>query len=242
MWIHRNTALSSSGCWGVNFLFNQDKFYVMDNHLAAAWCWIQKIRARQSYGLFHIDQHYDLLNSLSTVNLNSHRTNLTGRDFNLYRNEKTTPGDSFPMMRYDNYITAFEKLYPGIFSRIYQATHDEGSDETGTDLETIENWKPEIWELPNNINYWITKAGNTPSKWIINLDLDYFFSSKDSDDYQLLTDEYIRNICKEIENSLDNIDVVTIALSPEFCGGWEYSFRIMDIISDHFSLGFEHTW
>ena len=73
-------------------------------------------------------------------------------------------------------------------------------------------------------------------------DLDYFFSSKDSDDYQLLTDEYIRNICKEIENSLNNIDVVTIALSPEFCGDWEYSFRIMDIISDHFSLGFEHTW
>lgn len=60
----------------------------MDNYLAAVWCWIQKIRTRQSYGLFHIDQHYDLLNNLSTANLNSHRTNLTGSDFNVYRNEK----------------------------------------------------------------------------------------------------------------------------------------------------------
>lgn len=140
------------------------------------------------------------------------------------------------------YITAFERLYPGIFSRIYWATHDEGSHEIGTDLESIENWKPEIWELPENIHYWITTAGNTPSRWIVNLDLDYFFNSRDSAIYQLLTDEYIKNICKEIENSLNNIDVVTIALSPEFCGGWKYSFRIMDIISDHFSLGFEHTW
>jgi hypothetical protein len=27
----------------LNFLFNQGKFYIMDNHLAATWCWLQKI-------------------------------------------------------------------------------------------------------------------------------------------------------------------------------------------------------
>lgn len=42
-WIYKNHELKTSGCYNMNFLFNNGKFYIMDNHLAAAWCWLQKI-------------------------------------------------------------------------------------------------------------------------------------------------------------------------------------------------------
>lgn len=41
-WIYKNHELKTSGCYNMNFLFNNGKFYIMDNHLAAAWCWLQK--------------------------------------------------------------------------------------------------------------------------------------------------------------------------------------------------------
>ncbi len=64
-WIYKNHELKTSGCYNMNFLFNNGKFYIMDNHLAAAWCWLQKIDTSKRYGLFHIDRHYDLLNNLT---------------------------------------------------------------------------------------------------------------------------------------------------------------------------------
>ena len=66
-WIYKNHELKTSGCYNMNFLFNNGKFYIMDNHLAAAWCWLQKIDTSKRYGLFHIDRHYDLL-KVSSIN------------------------------------------------------------------------------------------------------------------------------------------------------------------------------
>ncbi|WP_370051354.1 hypothetical protein [Rhodohalobacter sp. SW132] len=33
----------------------------MDNHLCAAWCWLQKIKKTKGINLFHVDRHYDCL-------------------------------------------------------------------------------------------------------------------------------------------------------------------------------------
>lgn len=56
-WIYKNHELKTSGCYNMNFLFNNGKFYIMDNHLAAAWCWLQKIDTSKRYGLFHCGRH-----------------------------------------------------------------------------------------------------------------------------------------------------------------------------------------
>src|SRR5436853_7864299 len=45
----------------LNLLFVDGKSYVMDNHLAAGWCWLQTINLKNKYNLFHIDRHYDLM-------------------------------------------------------------------------------------------------------------------------------------------------------------------------------------
>lgn len=72
MWIFKKEKIGISGCYEMNFLYNSGKFYIMDNHLAAAWCWIQKIQSNQNYGLFHIDKHYDLIDNLSFDTLSKH--------------------------------------------------------------------------------------------------------------------------------------------------------------------------
>lgn len=42
------------------FLWKTNNVYVMDNHLAAAWCWMQECDADTRYNFMHIDRHNDL--------------------------------------------------------------------------------------------------------------------------------------------------------------------------------------
>ena len=38
---------------------------------------------------------------------------------------------------------------------------------------------------------------------------------------RILTDDYIRSLARAIKGLINEIKVVTVALSPECCGGWE---------------------
>ena len=108
-WIYRKNPLEESGCCNMNLLYNVDKFYIMDNHLAAAWCWVQKIDQSKRYGLFHIDRHYDILNNLGDNCINENRDILTSNDFNTYY---SLNGDyDMPIMSFDNYIDTFNRLW-----------------------------------------------------------------------------------------------------------------------------------
>ena len=232
MWVFKNEQLGESGSYKLNFLFNNEKFYIMDNHLAAAWCWQRKILTNQTYNLFHIDKHYDLLDNVSDESIKLFRNQLTSTVFNDYKNIKLE-GDSYPLIRFDNYLPIFRRLHPKLIDKYFFATHDDG-----TYLDEIESYKPEIWDLQDNIEYWLTQKKD--HQWILNLDLDYFFVERNEEPYQFLTDDYVLAICREIENAIEKISVITIALSPEFCGGWDSSFRIIDIISTHFHLDFKY--
>ena len=46
----------------VVFLWKSDvhPIYISDNHLAAAWCWLQECEPNESYNFMHIDRHSDL--------------------------------------------------------------------------------------------------------------------------------------------------------------------------------------
>ena len=229
-WIYKNHELKSSGCYNMNFLFNDDKFYIMDNHLAAAWCWLQKIDTNQRYGLFHIDRHYDLINNLTDDFIAENRNGLINNDFSFYLSLKDNQNNQ--VIRYDNYIDMFNRLYPGLLLQIYYATHEDGTDQKGTSLEHINTYEPKLWELDTNINYWLTECHKKViDRWIVNIDLDFFFTGGDGECFQFITRKYIKNICKEIKKSLSQIDVVTIAVSPEFCNGWGNAFNILRVIT-----------
>ncbi len=58
---------------------------------------------------------------------------------------------------------------------------------------------------------------------IVNVDLDYFFQSSNNDEDSLLVFDLdvVRSLFRSLGRRWEKIRVLTIALSPEFCGGWE---------------------
>ncbi len=238
MWIFKKEALTNSGVYEENFLFKKGKMYIMDNHRSAAWCWIHELDPKFTYNLFHIDQHYDLLENLKPQIVNSLRSQLVSTDYAMY-SDATIFGDSLPMVRFDNYILLYQYLFPNSIDKQYFATHDDGDYP-----DNIITYRPEIIDLPKkNISYWMNQEHN---KWILNIDLDYFFSDDATGQpFQFLTDEYIIKLCRDIIGCMDKIQVITIALSPEFCGGWQRAKRILKIMDGIFDLDFpfsEYDW
>ena len=229
-WIYKKKLLEESGCCNVNFLFNDDKVYIMDNHLCAIWCWEQKINPELKYGLFHIDRHYDLLYNLSDDFLVQNRGRISGNNFNEFL--LCVDIDTARKLRYDNYIDAFCRLHPNLITYVYYVTHEDGNNEINTSLEHIEKHKPSLWDLPTNISYWINDCREV-DRWILNLDIDFFFQDIGfgNAECQFLTNKYISRVCQEIKVSYPKIDVITIALSPEFCGGWGNAFHVIKQIN-----------
>jgi hypothetical protein len=223
MWIFKKNSLNKSGAYEENFLFKKGKIYIMDNHRSAAWCWIQELDRKLTYNLFHIDRHYDLLENLNPKSVKSLRSQLISKNYTEYSSAQIS-GSSLPLVRFDNYILLYQHLFPKSIKERYFATHDDG-----TYPENIITYRPEIIDLPGqNISYWMIQDND---KWILNIDLDYFFSDdKSGHPFQFLTDEYIIKMCQDINECLHKIDVITIALSPDFCGGWLKSKRILEIM------------
>lgn len=54
-----NKGFNYSGCYRHNLFYRDKNFYVMDNHGAALWAWLQHIDINQKYNFIHIDKHYD---------------------------------------------------------------------------------------------------------------------------------------------------------------------------------------
>jgi hypothetical protein len=241
MWIKEPAyPLHESSNDRLNFLYQSDIFYIMDNHLAASWCWLQQIDIENSYNLYHIDKHYDLLDSPESV-----RTQITETDFDLSNcsldeylglRQSLRNGDTVPLFRYDNYILNLQLVYESIFNKKIFATHHDGnSNEDFIDPENGD-YEKEDYEIVGNLSDDV--VSNRENKWIINLDLDYFFLDND-EYYQHLSDKYIKELCKNIKESIENISVVTISLSPECCGGWKNSYRIARMIAKYFRLDFK---
>ena len=223
---------NSSNVYDLSTLKNDGKIFIMDNHMAAGWCWAQKIDFEKSYSLFHVDKHYDLLEGGLERNVNA----ISNQNFNLKKSTieeycsltypKGFQNEKNQVFRFDNYMTIIKKLYPKIFDKIIFATHKDGTipkDWWNTFYEA------EIVDLTTgNIEYWINEQ---EKKWIFNIDIDYFFTKNSNDEYfQFLTDEYILDFIRQIKKIWSKIEVLTIALSPSFCGGIKNSERISDII------------
>lgn len=69
MWLKEtsgNIYDKESGTHSLNFLGQDRNIYVMDNHLAAGWCWLNSLNPNEQYNFFHVDQHQDLCGGLAT--------------------------------------------------------------------------------------------------------------------------------------------------------------------------------
>lgn len=232
---------NSSSYYNLNLLQKEGNAYVMDNHLAALWCWLQVIDTESNYNLLHIDRHYDLLDSQTEYWVNSiidQGINLSEISIEEYSDIKYINADGplptykYPLFRWDNYLTMLYELYPNLIISNIFATHKDGDK---PDRFSIDDY--ESWDLQKELSYWLNNRNE--NKWIVNLDIDYFFTDDDDNYFQLFTDEYIIKIADELKQSIHRIEVLTIALSPEMCGGWEIAERVVSLITNHLGMDFK---
>lgn len=219
-----NYGVNYSGCYGYSILFKSKNFYVMDNHGAALWTWLQHIDLRKKYNFIHIDKHYDTLDSNLQHWINSLPPNLKDLTIEEYYNLKYQRGqEEFPVIRWDNYIPIFNALYGNIISDYIFYTHGCGT--TGIkSLDRVQEWP--IMSMFENIENLINE---NEEKTILNLDIDFFFADHDGNYFQLFSDESIDILFNQIQNCFlctNKIEVISVALSPECCGGWSNSIKI----------------
>lgn len=214
-----------------NFLYKEKNIYIMDNHRAALWCWLQHIKEEVKYSIFHIDQHYDtgpydkkLLNEIAPKLIQLSIDEYLELDYesNGYRHK---------WVQYGNYLSIFLDIFNDNIDKIIFATANEGS----KPQQTIDEKRN--FDVLENLDYWLENNKN----WIFNLDLDYFFVKNYNQNFKrFLSDDFIITLGGIIKNNLDNkrIEVLTIALSPEFCGGWAESERVLDILNKELNIHF----
>ena len=195
----------------------------------------------------HIDRHYDMLECFCDEDLQPLRDN-PHMSYDEFKNLKRTKDtdEKYGVFRWDNYIMAAYTLQPDWFHTNIFLTHQEG--------DIGSSWGHKAFTLheenPLYMDFYINQYIGEPSEfladfidedyklpWIVNIDLDVFYTIH-SPHIQLFSDEYIRFIAKLLNDNMKNIQVLTIALSPDCMGGhdmkekWINSIRILKIMSE----------
>jgi len=213
-----------SYCFDTNLLYKKENIYLMDNHRMAAWCWVNHIDENEKYIVVHIDKHYDTLgNQMNewTKPIKKGLKNLSLAEYDSIEYQKTTL-DRYKIFRWDNYIPIFHHYYSNLVSEYVFYTHNQGN--ISKELEK------HITHCPahNLINDFYDCFSEYEEKLIINLDIDYFFCSNPN--YFMLFSNYaIKRLIEGIMKLVvDRKNILTIAMSPECCGGWKNSLEFMN--------------
>lgn len=239
MWHRKLQSRGESAYYRLNFLWRSSSelpIYIMDNHLAAAWCWGQALDRDSKYSLLHIDRHTDWLESQIEEWLPAFRRPIHEMSLNEYctASYRDLHGEVRQAIRWDNYIPIFCRLYPDLISDGIFATHHDG------DWPTFDPQDVEPWLLAENIAYWLT-GSSAKTQWVINLDLDYFFSdAPDDSTYRWASDAYLELIFDGIMAACESgrVATITVALSPECSNGWTAAEEICARFSERLRLGF----
>jgi UPF0489 domain len=218
-----NKGRGTSTSCHLNYVAKTENVFIIDNHLAAIWCW-EKLDTNQQYNLLHIDMHYDLghvpinyelyldldLRDIAIENLTKFRVVSRG-------SEKTY------LFLWDNYIHLIAAKFPTLFEQSIFVTQQQGSYSPAFDNSEAH----EIWRLDST---W----ANFPSqnKWILNLDIDFFFVyHEQSNTYkQMFHTDFVRDLGKWIVKNRNRFAQIIIALSPECCGGWDNAVDIANVL------------
>ena len=212
------------------------KVYVMDNHLSSAWCWINRCNPKDMYDFMHIDRHSDLAlkcfyDFLETEQFLNFKKN-PKIDFSSFTDiSKVKDGVCRKLFQWDNYIRVIHYLYPHWFNRniFYFYEGESNCPKTNYCDEFVF-----VRETPDAVikgvdKYLRSQDSRFPNrKWILNLDLDFFW--KDNG-VRRFDDTFIYDLSKRINAAMSNIEVFTIAISPD-CIGWKWdeARHVLDIM------------
>lgn len=153
-WIVPFRGREYSGAYDQNFVWGRGNVYIMDNHRAAFWCWLQHLEDYSRVQLFHIDRHTDTLYSRidTWLPLCPDVRSMSLPSYLDLTYNSSDCGD-VPLFRWDNYLSLFLEKHGRQVTRCYFATHKEGD---GPRHKHIQFVPP--WDLPGNINFWISEG------------------------------------------------------------------------------------
>ena len=219
-------------CTHLNFLWKSDNapIYIMDNHLAAAWCWMQECSSEEEYNFMHIDKHSDLKGCGHPANIEFLKPN---KEISLedYIKITYTTHKKFQFFQWDNYIRACHYLFPKWFNTnlfYYTQSHKEHNaegwgykpfpEQSMNALYVRQGITQYIQNKDSFFNKAIFEERMRKKKWIVNIDLDFFW---DFDETKVFDDQFIQDMGRRVSDAMNNIQILTIALSPSCCYGWK---------------------
>lgn len=202
-----NKGVQKSYISDLNYVANSGNIYVMDNHLAAIWCW-EKLPKDKNYSIVHVDAHYDFGGSPPGESMYNDidLTTIPIEDLVSFRHPR-----GYQYFMWDNYIHLFNDKYPNLINEFISITQRLGNNYTPGDIgfEEFDIWHLEYKTFHKTSNY-----------NILNIDIDYFFK-QDSDYFEIFSDETIDFFSKWLLDNRSKFEQITIALSPECCGSWD---------------------
>ena len=238
-WLIPFRGRNTSGPFNQNFLWRHKTLYVMDNHRAAAWCWLQHINPEGPHSLLHIDQHSDTLRSQLDTWRAACPADLRSLSIQEYLTLDYLPsipdGGRLKLFSWDNYLSIYLDRYGEQIKTLLMLTHKDG------DKPEQKFMSGEMWDIPANIDFWVDPK-NGP--WILNVDIDYFFWHDFEIPGVMVSDSYLEKCFAPIRPKIESglIAVTTIALTPDagITGGWgvvePLAQKILGILGVEFAL------
>lgn len=231
-WLVPFRGRGHSGHYRQNFLWRHEHIYVMDNHRAALWCWLQHIDPNKEHCLFHLDRHYDTLQSRLDEWIKNLPPSWEALAIDQYLKLSYIPEDfddsPVELFSWDNYLSIYLDRYgDSIYQPIF-ATHDDGDRPNHSNVMHVP-----LWDMPDNFDFWLDRDlhQSRDKPWIVNIDLDYFFWHADQPRL-MVSDAYLKMLFSKIRQKLDDgtITVLTIATTPtdNFTGGWKPSSALAE--------------
>lgn len=202
------------------FLWRHENLFIMDNHRAAIWCWEQLLPTESAFSVLHVDAHYDMLPfPPEWLDGFPDLSNIAFENF-LELPNPIEP-EAYKLFLHSNYIAPFLLRRKAGWCSVFSATHE------------IEDHRPReadgLTELgPADLTALTPKKllGLSRGPWILNIDLDYFYTRNYDDDtpsrYHRKSDiplEPCLNVLSKL-STMPEVIVTTVALSPVYCGGW----------------------
>lgn len=216
----------------VNFLWNSNNIYIMDNHRAAAWCWTQHVKTLNRFSFLHIDYHWDCApNADADVSL------LEGK-LEAYLDaadpDSASGGHPFKMYRYDNFVEPFfDYAKERIDYRHFAVQQD--TDYGPEDIERLE------LICPADLSSFSVECYKK-SPLIIDVDIDYFVADDGKGTHiRMFSKEYSEMIWQVIRRARDQkcLAALTVALSPECCGGWPLAEQLCSELCQTVGIDFK---
>ena len=214
-----------SGCCTLNFLARNERVYVMDNHRAALWCWLKHLPESGKVSLIHIDRHYDCLHEDHDSRVREAASVLDRQLEDYLTISVDYEGYSCPVFRWDNFLSIFFRYHNERIGQVHMATRKEGD-------------PPEIHfnhireeDLPSTLEMLAEDITHGPI--IADLDLDFFMmKTSENECIRLFSEDYIAAVTTSLKKLIEapHCLCLTIALSPECCGGWPQAEELLAIV------------